>query len=195
LKTRIVYIAIAIATVLAGLAITTYYFNLKGLETPISSPAPTYTPAAKATTIGPLRIDVLSIAESAYINGYSRSSPSGVCAKTTSGMKFVVIAIRVKNTGLENNSGGGYFDDLALLTNAGRDYRMFFGSPFAVPAPQDECIKNNAITFLFEPSCRSILEPGKYCEFPLIFIIPQDEIPSELQFVKDGWTVATVSLR
>lgn len=74
MKTRIVYIAIAIATVLAGPAVTTYYFNLKGLETPISSPAPTYTPAVKATTIGFLKIDVFSIGEGKYLNIYTTSS-------------------------------------------------------------------------------------------------------------------------
>jgi len=55
----------AIATVLAGLAIT-YYFNLKGLETPISSPASTYKPTPKAITIGFLKIDVFSIGEGKY---------------------------------------------------------------------------------------------------------------------------------
>jgi hypothetical protein len=40
-----------------------------------------------------------------------------------------------------------------------------------------------------------VLKPGEYLEGPVPFVVLQNEAPSELQFVKDGWTVATISLR
>jgi len=40
-----------------------------------------------------------------------------------------------------------------------------------------------------------VLKPGEYLEVPVPFVVLQNEAPSELQFVKDGWTVATISLR
>jgi len=67
------------------------------LETPISSPAPTYTPAVKAITIGFLKIDVFSIGEGKYLNIYTTSSSE--CIKATGGMKFVVLGIRIENVG------------------------------------------------------------------------------------------------
>jgi hypothetical protein len=40
-----------------------------------------------------------------------------------------------------------------------------------------------------------VLKPSEYLEVPMPFVVLQNEVPSELQFVKDGWTVATISLR
>jgi hypothetical protein len=199
LKTRIVYI-VAIATVLAGLAIT-YYFNLKGLETPISSPAPTYTLAVKAITIGFLKIDVFSIEEGKYLNIYTTSSSE--CIKATSNMKFVVLGIRIENVGSrdltsDELSRNPPFKDLVLVTNTSRDYRFssFPASPYIVPAPQNECMEHNAIQVNFAGSKTFyVLKPSEYLEGPMPFVVLQNEVPSELQFVKDGWTVATISLR
>jgi len=193
LKTSLIYIIIAIATVVAGLAITYYfYFNLIG-------PTQTLTPSTvKATTIGPLRIDVLNIAETTHINFYSDSS--SLCAKSASGMKIIVIFIRLKNVGsraIAPDEIPQYFDDLVLVTNVGRDYRYsaVYGSPYWVPAPQDECVRSNAITIPWPPPTYHVLKPGEYLEGPALFIIPQNEAPLELQFVKDAQIVATISLR
>jgi hypothetical protein len=65
-----------------------------------------------------------------------------------------------------------------------------------VPAPQNECIEHNAIQLNFAGmKTFYVLKPGEYLEGPVPFVVLQNEVPSELQFVKDGWTVATISLR
>lgn len=195
MKTSVIYIIIAIAAVVAGLAITYYYSNLIGpTQTPTPSPS-----TVKATTIGPLRIDVLSIAETTHINLYSDSS--SLCVKTTSGMKFIVISIRLKNVGsraiTSDEIFSQYFNDLVLITNVGRDYKYsaIHHSPYWGPAPQDECVRSNAITIYLPSSTYYVLKPGEYREGPVLFIIPQNEAPLELQFVKDVQIVATISLR
>jgi len=177
LKTSVIYIIIAIATVVAGLAIT-YYFNLIG---PTQTPTPRAT--VKATTIGPLRIDVLSIAETTHINLYSDSS--SLCVKSASGMKFIGISIRLKNVGsraITSDEIPQYFNDLVLITNVNRDYKYSaaYKSPYGGPAPQDECVRSNAITIYLPSSTYYVLKPGEYYEAPLFFIIPQNEAPLDL---------------
>jgi hypothetical protein len=172
------------------------------LETPISSPAPTYTPVVKAITIGFLKIDVFSIGEGKYLNIYTTSSSE--CIKATDNMKFVVLGIRIENVGSrdltsDELSRNPPFKDLVLVTNTGRDYRLgssFFASPYVVPAPQNECMEHNAILINFAGmKTFYVLKPGEYLEGPVPFVVLQNEVPSELQFIKDGWTVATISLR
>jgi hypothetical protein len=120
------------------------------LETPISSPASTYKPTPKAITIGFLKIDVFSIGEGKYLNIHTTSSSE--CIKATGGMKFVVLGIRIENVGSrdltsDELSRNPPFKDLVLVTNTGRDYRSssFPASSYIMPAPQNECIENNAI--------------------------------------------------
>jgi len=171
------------------------------LETPISSPAPTYTPTVKAITIGFLKIDVFSIEEGKYLNIHTTSSSE--CIKATGGMKFVVLGIRIENVGSrdltsDELSRNPPFKDLVLVTNTGRDYRYSSipASSYIVPAPQNECIENNAILInLAGMKTFHVLKPGECLEGPMPFVVLQNEVPSELQFVKDGWTVATISLR
>jgi hypothetical protein len=172
---------LVIATVVTGLAITYYYFNLIG---PTQTPTPRLTPqtvtiltvispispsTVKATSIGPLRIDVFDLAETTHINFYSGSSSS--CAKSASGMKIIVIFIRLKNVGsraITSDEIPQYFDDLVLITNVGRDYRYpaVYKSPYWVSAPQDECVRSNAITILWPPPTYYVLKPGEYYEAP-----------------------------
>jgi hypothetical protein len=115
-------------------------------------------------------------------------------------MKFVVISIRLKNVGsraITSDEILQYFNDLVLITNVGRDYKYsaVYKSPFWGPAPQDECVRSNAITISWPSSTYYVLKPGEYYEASVLFIIPQNEAPLELQFVKDVQIVATISLR
>ena len=204
LKASIICIIVAIATVLAVLAIT-YYFNLFNLVSPTKTSTPTSTPPVRATIIGPLRIDVLSIAETTYINLSLDGGFSFQCVKTIGGMKFVVISIKLTNVG---SRGIGldeihqYFEGIALITNTGKAYNLplltyfTYTSPYWEQVPQEECARNNAITIRVPIKIMLTyeLKPGEYLEDSNFFVIPQSEIPWVLVFIKDARIVATIKL-
>jgi hypothetical protein len=75
-----------------------------------------------------------------------------------------------------------YFNDLVLITNVGRGYKYSaaYKSPYKGPAPQDKCVRSNAIIIYLPSSTYYVLEPGGYYEVSIFFIIPQNEAPLDL---------------
>ena len=113
-------------------------------------PCPNLYTSRQGYTIGFLKIDVFSIGEGKYLNIHTTSSSE--CIKATGNMKFVVLGIRIENVGSrdltsDELSRNPPFKDLVLVTNTDRDYRYSSipASSYIVPAPQNECIENNAI--------------------------------------------------
>jgi hypothetical protein len=156
------------------------------------------TPIAKPRVgyVEPLKIVVLSIIESRYVNIY-RDSES-LCLKASPGMKFIVIGIRIENAGSKDISSdelSQYIADIILLTSSGLEYKLTqtFQSPFLSPASQEECLKNNAVSISWPRYF--VLRPGDYREFPAPFIIPESDIPVKLRIIKDSIVVTEIDLR